>query len=86
VIDAFNTRDAQKIPPLACQPLSEGDIQDLRDNMTKIPSGVVYAPAGAPQITGSTGELNLQITGGGKSQTVQVSISKSSGGTWCVVG
>lgn len=81
VIDAYNTKSAQKFVPLTCQPPSPSDLQTLQSILDKIPSGVVYSSSKAPEVTGNSGKLTLRASG--RSQDFPMSISGPDG-HWCL--
>ena len=54
-VDAYNSRKAQSFVPLACDSVSQTQIDTLQTDLDKVPPGVVYSVAKAPDIQGTKG-------------------------------
>lgn len=85
LVDAYNTKDAQKFVPLECQRPSAAAVESLQHTLDQIPDGVVYSVSKPPVISGNSGTLTLQAAAGGRQQDFPLPITKT-GGRWCVAG
>lgn len=83
VIDAYNTKNAQKFVPLMCVPPPASELQTLQATLDKIPQGVVYSSSRAPEVTGTSGTLTLQAAANGRAKDFPLKISGANG-SWCL--
>jgi len=82
-VDAYNSRDVADFDPLYCTPPSDADRKSLEDAIAKLPAGVTYSVAQAPEVNGDSATLKLQASAAGQTRSFELSIKKS-GDKWCM--